>query len=152
MMKKIRTLSIIFLFLSTLFISCVAVSVHGARSINTEVHSVIINEAYYIGYDIFTTITVTVQTDSRTENYYLKVTLVNPLGEEVDVVLHIITSLETLTLEFTFYNYATEAGDYTVEATIVSNDNGWFAVTDVLVFDPPGGGTEGDPYVGIRIT
>ncbi|MBY8999659.1 MAG: hypothetical protein KGD64_01970 [Candidatus Heimdallarchaeota archaeon] len=150
-MKKIRTLSLIFLFVSTLFISYGAVSA-GSRSIDTEVHSVIINEAYYIGYDIFTTITVTVQTDSKTENYYLKVTLINPLGEEVDVVLHIITSLETLTLEFIFYNYATEAGDYTVEATIVTNDNGWFVVTDVLVFDPPGGGTEGDPYVGIRIT
>ncbi len=151
MMKKIRTLSLIFLLLSTFCISLGAVSTQGLRSMDTEIHNVIINDAYYIGFDIFTTITVTVQTDSNTENYYLKVTLINPNGEEEIVILHIITSLETLTLEFTFYNYATESGDYTVEATLVSNNNGWFAVTDVLVFDPPGG-SEGDPYIGIRIT
>jgi len=152
MMKKIFTLSIILLFVSTFFISCVAVSSQGFRNLDMEVHSVVINDAYYIDLDIFTSITVTVQTDSNTENYYLKVTLTNPIGEENEVILHIITSREILTLEFTFFNYATESGDYTIEATIVSNSNGWFAVTDVLVFDPPGGGTEGDPYIGIKIT
>ena len=152
MMKKIRTFLMIFLFLSTFLMSYATVSAQGFRSMDTDVHSVTINDAYYIGFDIITTITVIVQTDSNTENYYLKVTLINPIGEEKEVILHIITSIEILTLEFTFYNYATESGDYTIEATIVTNSNGWFAVTDVLVFDPPGGGTEGDPYIGIKIT
>ena len=152
MMKKLRLISIVFLITSIFFISYTVNTTQAYRMLDTEVHSVTINDAYYIGYDIFTTITITVQTDSNTENYYLQVTLVNPIGVEENIVLHIITSLDTITLDFIFYNYATESGDYTVEATIVSNENGWFAVTDVLVFDPPGGTDgDGDPLVGITV-
>ncbi|MCE7747093.1 MAG: hypothetical protein GPJ51_01760, partial [Candidatus Heimdallarchaeota archaeon] len=53
-------------------------------------------------------------------------------------------------LNVIFYHCATVAGDYTVLATIISN-NRWYAETDVVIFDPPGGGTEGDPYIGITI-
>ncbi len=150
MMKKFRLISMIFLITSILFISYSVSSVQANRSLRTEIHSVTINDAFYIGYDIFTSITVAIDTDSNIKHYYLKVCLTNPIGEQEEIVLHIITSLKTLTLDIAFYNYATESGDYSVEATLITNDNGWFAVTDVVVFDPPGG-SEGDPYIGITI-
>ena len=120
------------------------------RGLETETHDVIINDAYYIEYDIIVKITAIVQTTSPNENYYLQVELINPLGESHIIILHIITSIEILDLEITFYNYVTAPGDYTVNAAIVSNDDGWFAVTDTVVFDPPGS-SEGDPVIGIRI-
>jgi len=125
-------------------------SAQEVRALDTEIHQVSIDDAYYIETDIYVYITCTVMTDATTERYYLQIKLINPLGEESTVLLHIITDRDTLNIEAVFYYHATVSGDYIAEATIIANDNGWFALTDVLVFDPPGG-SEGDPYVGITI-
>ncbi len=151
-MKYLKKVSILFLFVLLLAsISIYSTSAKPPRSSETEIHSVTITDAYYIGCDIYSSITVTVKTNANTENYYLKIILTNPIGEEVSIIFHIIASQETVNLDLTFYNYATVSGDYIIEATIVSNSNGWFAVTDVLVFDPPSGGSEGDPYIGVSV-
>ena len=151
-MKYLKKVSILFLFgLLLSSISIYSTSARPPRTSETEKHLVIITDAYYIGCDIYSSITVIIETDANTENYYLKTILINPIGEEASIIFHVITSQETVYFDFIFYNYATVSGDYIVEATIVSNSNGWFAVTDVLVFDPPSGGSGGDPYIGVSV-
>ena len=80
----------------------------------------------------------------------LQITLINPIGEEATYLLRVLTHSELLILNIVFYHHATVAGDYTILATIISN-NRWYAETDIVIFDPPGGGSEGDPYIGITI-
>ena len=142
------------LFLFVLLLSSISIystSAKPPRASESEIHSLTITDAYYIGCDIYASITVTVKTNANTENYYLKIILINPINEETSIIFHIIASQETVNIDLIFYNYATVSGDYIVEAPIISNSNGWFAVTDVLVFDPPSGGSEGDPYIGVSV-
>ncbi|TFG09007.1 hypothetical protein EU534_02495 [Candidatus Heimdallarchaeota archaeon] len=115
-----------------------------------EAYSVKILEAYYIEDDIYSKMEIKAQTQSTAENFYLKLTLINPIGEELSYLLKVMTHLEYLILDIVFYNSATVAGDYTILATIISN-NRWYAETDMVVFDPPNGGSEGDPYIGISL-
>ncbi|MHA1867011.1 MAG: hypothetical protein ACTSVB_08820 [Candidatus Heimdallarchaeaceae archaeon] len=140
-----------------LLISCLSVIFHvsvvdaaSVRTLSVDIHEIIIDDAYYIDTDIYTYLTVNVDTGSTTEKYYLVVTLTNPLNEESTVMYHVFSSLKSLKFEVIFYNHATVSGDYIVEASIITNNNGWLSVTDVMIFDPPGG-SEGDPYVGIKV-
>ncbi len=144
---------IVILIISTLCILQICGSVYAdpIRNESVEVHSIEILDAYYIGADIYTSISVCVQTHSGTESYYLKIDLINPDGEIVSLVLHVITTLDQVILDIVFYGYATVAGDYIIDATIITNSNGWFALTDIMIFDPPSGGSEGDPYIGISV-
>lgn len=151
-MKYLKKVSILFLFVLLLSsISIYSTSAKPPRASETEIHSVNITDAYYIGCDIYASITLTVKTNVNTENYYLKILLINPIDEETPIIFHIITSQETVNIELIFYNYATVSGEYIVEATIISDSNGWFAVTDVLVINPPSSGSEGDPYIGVSV-
>jgi len=148
---KYKLLSNLLLFSSLFFISQIAaVDAASVRTLSINVHEIIIDDAYYIDTDIYTYLTVNVDTSSTTEKYYLVVTLTNPINEESTVMYHVFTSLKSLKFEVIFYNHATVSGDYIVEASIITNNNGWLSVTDIMIFDPPGG-SEGDPYVGIRV-
>lgn len=150
-MKKWRILLLVSIFsFSTLLIPILS-HAQPIRSESLETHSVVILDAYYVDVDIYASLSVIVQTQSTTENYYLQVTLINPIGDEASFILKITTKIEQLTLDIVFYNYATVSGDYTIIATIISN-NRWYAHTDIMVFDPPSGGSEGDPYIGITVT
>jgi hypothetical protein len=148
MMKNKKVSGIILFFCLIILISPIFSSAQTTRSSLTEIHNVEILDAYYIEDDIYTKISILVQTQSVTENYYLKICLINPIDDEINFIFHIIASLEQVFLEIVFYNYATIGGDYTIIASIVSN-SGWFGSTDMIIFDPPSGGSEGDPYIGI---
>ncbi|NPD89283.1 MAG: hypothetical protein HGN29_11205 [Asgard group archaeon] len=148
---KNKYFTLLLVSITCLLLTLGSISAFPPRTDSAEVHSVEVLDAYYVGADIYTSIAICVQTQSSTENYYLQLSLINPLREIENLILHIITSYDSIILDIVFYGYATVAGDYTIEATIISNDNGWFALTDIIIFDPPSGGSEGDPYIGISI-
>ena len=148
MKKQIILYSILIACLSTLVLPVVT-QAQPIRTTTDDAYSVSILDAYYIGYDIYSTLEVWAQTQSSSENYYLQITLIDPLGEEATYLLRVMTHTELLILNIVFYNHATVSGDYTILATIISN-NRWYAETDVIIFDPPGG-SQGDPYIGITI-
>ena len=149
-MKKQIILYTVFFACLTLFIAPQVSHAAPVRTTTEDAYSVSILEAYYIEDDVYTTIEVWAQTQATAENYYLQVTLINPIGEGYTFLLKVMTHQEQLTLYIVFYHTATVAGDYTILATIISN-NRWYAETDMVIFDPPNGGSEGDPYVGITI-
>ncbi len=149
-MKKLRKFLVIFIFSFLAVMLPLVSQAQPLRTESLETHSVEILDAYYIEMDIFASLSVSVQTQATTENYYLEVILINPIGDEVSFILKIVTRIEHLTLDIVFYDHATVSGDYTIIATIISN-NRWYAHSDILVFDPPSGGSEGDPYIGITI-
>ena len=148
-MKKQIILYYIFLVCVTALILPLTIQALPLRTAE-DAYEVKILEAYYIEDDIFSKMEIQARTQAAAENFYLQLTLINPIGEEISYLLKIMTHLEVLTLDIVFYNSATVAGDYTILATIISN-NRWYAETDMVVFDPPNGGSEGDPYIGITL-
>ena len=149
-MKKKTILYSFFIIFVALFIFPQLSNAAPTRTTTEEAFTVTILNAYYIEDDIYSTIEIWTQTQSASENYYLKLTLVNPIEIETTYLVKVMTHSEHLILNVVFYNSATVAGDYTILATIISN-NRWIAETDVIIFDPPSGGSEGDPYIGITI-
>ena len=148
MKKQIILYSVFIVFLAAFALPLT--QAQPTRIATEDAYSVTILDAYYVEQDIYSTVQVLAKTQSTSENYYLELTVVNPIGEEVTFLLRVMTHQELLTLHIVFYNTATVAGDYTILATIITN-NRWYAETDIIVFDPPGGGTEGDPEIGITI-
>jgi hypothetical protein len=149
MKKKIIFYSIFVLCLIS-FLTPTIIQAQPIRNSLPDSYSVNILEAYYVDVDIYTKLELLSQTQSTAENYYLQVTLLNPIGEEATILLRVMTHSELLILDIVFYNYATVSGDYTILASIISN-NRWYAETDIVIFDPPSGGSEGDPYIGISV-
>ena len=152
MKSSIRKTSILLFIFSILIMSSVITSALPARILTGDIYDVSIDDAYYIDYDVVVILTAIVSTSFTHENYYIQVTITNPVGEQHTVTLRVFTSLETVTLEITFYNCATEPGDYIVDAALLNKNSGyWYIVTDNMVFDPPGG-SGGDPVsIGIKI-
>ena len=79
-----------------------------------------------------------------------KVVLILPSGFEYVYYYNINSMIKSFTVEFTFYNHATEAGDYTFKCTLTQKNGGRLTSTASYTFDPPGGDPD-DPFVGFRI-
>ena len=79
-----------------------------------------------------------------------KVVLALPSGFEYIYYYNINSGIKTFTLEFIFYNHATEAGDYTFSCTLTQRNGGRVTSTTSYTFDPPGGDPD-DPFVGITL-
>ncbi len=138
------------LILIGLTITMFTVSVNANTAKVPVINSVQILDAYYVDYDIFSIIDITLGSEKNKDNFYLYVVLTDPLGEESDILIRVYSNINKITLFYTFYNHATAPGDYIVTAHLFYNNGGWFAITDVMIFDPPGG-SEGDPYIGIKV-
>ena len=118
---------------------------------NTVLCSVTIYDAHYIENDIFAYVKVLLNTGSSTEKYYLSVTLEDPLGTESSITVKVYTHTDVTSFEFAFYNYATTSGNYKVVASVIFNSMcNWDSISDVVIFDPPGG-NEGDPWIGVTV-
>ncbi len=88
--------------------------------------------------DVQGVVTVDLYCSNRFQfDYYLYLTL--PSGFQVNEALGVNTRLNHLVFTTTFYNYALEAGDYTIDVIVLLMNGGPTEVIDTVTFDPPGG-------------
>jgi hypothetical protein len=126
-------------------------------SLEADSSSILILDAYYTDAegdlkedDVVGLFQITFDNIRNTYTAEFKVVLSLPSGFEYIYYYNINSIIKSFTIEFIFYNHATEAGDYTFTCTLTQKAGGRVTSTTSYTFDPPGGDPD-DPFVGFRI-
>ena len=87
------------------------------------------------------------QNDDYYEFIYL-ITLILPSGIYYQYLVQVWAWVDYVSIDNSFYNHATEAGNYTViiEALLLNPDV--YYDVSIVIFDPPGGSDGGKPTFG----